>query len=64
VDDGKARQPQLVGSGRSFGTGPDPQMVHGQFGLVALPAGRRLLGCPISRSGQGGICWLAEVSLC
>lgn len=49
VDDSKAKQPQPVGSGRSFGNGPDPQTAHGQFGLVALPAGRRVLGCPISR---------------
>ena len=49
VDDRKVKQPQPVGSGRSFGSGPDPQRVHSQFGLVVLPAGRWFLGCPISR---------------
>lgn len=49
VDDSKAKQPQPMGSGRSFGNGPAPQTVRGQFGLVALPAGRRFLGCPIGR---------------
>lgn len=54
VEDRKAEQPQAIGSGRSFGNGPDPQMVHGQFGLVTLPAGKGFLGCPISREGRAG----------
>lgn len=49
VGDSKAKQPQPVGSGRSFDNGPDPQTVHGQLGLDAVLAGRRFLPCPISR---------------
>lgn len=46
VDDRKAEQPWPRGS---FGDDLSPQTAHGQFGLVALSAGRWFQGCPISR---------------
>lgn len=46
VDDSKAEQPQPRGC---FGDDLNPQRSQGQFGLVAVPAGRWFQGCPISR---------------